>query len=86
MIDYINEDHGLETIQHNFSAEVQGRGIHSAEGDMVRLFCTFTLLQSILQLCTFFLGGDKTNASSTSIHGKTIDTAYDLYIYLKEYL
>ena len=31
------------------------------------------------------LGGDKTDASSASIHGKTIDTAYDLYLYLKQH-
>ena len=32
MIDYVNEDHGLETIQHNFSCEAHGKGIHDAEG------------------------------------------------------
>ena len=31
------------------------------------------------------LGGDKTDASSASTHGKTIDTAYDLYLYLKQH-
>ena len=30
--DYVNEDHGLETIQHNFSCEAHGKGIHDAEG------------------------------------------------------
>ena len=39
-----------------------------------------------LQPCaTGVLGGDKTDASSASIHGKTIDTAYDLYLYLKQH-
>ena len=32
MVDYVNEDHGLDTIQHNFSCEAHGKGIHDAEG------------------------------------------------------
>jgi len=32
MADYVEEDHGLETIQHNFSAEQHGKGNHDAEG------------------------------------------------------
>ena len=34
MVDYVNEDHGLDTIQHNFSCEAHGKGIHDAEGDV----------------------------------------------------
>ena len=54
--------------------------------------CTLTIISICLlqwlhiQPCaTGVLGGDKTDASSASIHGKTIDTAYDLYLYLKQH-
>jgi len=41
MIDYVNEDHGLETIQHNFSCEAHGKGIHDAEGGMRPILCLY---------------------------------------------
>ena len=62
MADYVEEDHGLETIQHNFSAEQHGKGNHDAEG-----------------------GAAKTLGELASTHGYVIDTAYDLYHYLKTY-
>ena len=32
MVDYVEEDHGLQTIQQNFTAEQHGKGIWDAEG------------------------------------------------------
>jgi hypothetical protein len=29
LVDYIQEDHGLQTIQHNFSGEQYGKGTRS---------------------------------------------------------
>ena len=46
---------------------------------------TFFLLIYITFNFLIVIGGDKTDASSASVHGKTIDTAYDLYLYLKEH-
>jgi len=46
---------------------------------------TFFFLIYITFNFLIVIGGDKTDASSASVHGKTIDTAYDLYLYLKEH-
>ena len=46
---------------------------------------TFSFLIYITFNFLIVIGGDKTDASSASVHGKTIDTAYDLYLYLKEH-
>ena len=83
MVDYVNEDHGLDTIQHNFSCEAHGKGIHDAEGGVYfnnhcHLFAVIASLTTVYTCATGVLGGDKTDASSASIHGKTIDTANDL--------
>ena len=62
MVDYVEEDHGLQTIQQNFTAEQHGKGIWDAEG-----------------------GGGKTGAETAALHGFEINTAYDLYTFLKQH-
>ena len=90
MVDYVNQDHGLLTCQHNFSAEDHGKDLHDTAGGvcidilLAHLFVLHSEMFTSLFHLSLHLGGDKTWASSASIHGRVIDTAYDLYLYLKE--
>ena len=47
MVDYVNEDHGLDSIQHNFSCKAHGKGIHDTEGGVLLSFCSFTSQNSL---------------------------------------
>ena len=87
MMDYVNKDHGLETIKHNFSCKAHGKGIYNPKEVWFGLYVhslskiNFFTIQ-FMTAYLFFFGGDKTDASSALTHRKTIDIAYNLYLYL----
>ena len=89
MVDYVEEDHGLQTIQQNFTAEQHGKGTSSVSflsqhGLFLPLHC---------YLSHFFFqgvwdaegGGGKTGAERAALHGFEINTAFDLYNFLKQH-
>ena len=90
MVDYVEEDHGLQTIQQNFTAEQHGKGTVSVpiSNQSAHSFCSFTLV-----ILTSFLegvwdaegGGGKTGAERAALHGFEINTAFDLYTFLKQH-
>ena len=90
MVDYIEEDHGLQTIQQHFTAEQHGKGTFHVpiSNQSARTFGYLTLL-----IFSLFLegvwdaegGGGKTGAERAALHGFEINTAYDLYTFLKQH-
>jgi len=87
MIDYVEEDHGLQTVQQNFTAEQHGKGSF-----FVPFVCprSSSCIQPSTSVCSLGVwdaegGGGKTGAESAAFHGFEINTAHDLYTFLKQH-
>jgi len=87
MIDYVEEDHGLQTVQQNFTAEQHGKGTF-----LLPFVCprSSSCIQPSTSVCSLGVwdaegGGGKTGAESAALHGFEINTAYDLYTFLKQH-
>ena len=95
MIDYIEEKHGLQTIQQNFTEEQHGKGTYfHAEHFGLNWLCSqnFPLCIYVEFTTLVFVGiwdaeggGGKTGTESAALHGFEINTAHDLYTFLQQH-
>ena len=92
MIDYVEEDHSLQTIQQNFTAEQHGKGtcfVNHTTGLLLYAFNTIHLWCFRSHLCLIrSMGcrrrGRKTGSESAAVHSYEINTAFDLYTLIKD--
>ena len=93
MIDYVEEDYGLQTIQQKFTAEKHGKGTCFVYHTCDLLVYTIDTLNHLCfhsHLCLLGVwnaegGGGKTSAERAAVHGDEINAAFDLYMYLKQH-
>ena len=91
LVDYIQEDHGLLTIQHNVTGEQHGKGTsreHLRISTKITFFAYITTDQDTYRLVGPWDaegGGAKSFAEALSEAGQNIATAFDLYTHLQQH-